>query len=144
MLKSLYCRYKEIILFAVFGVFTTLVNVVAYFISSRLCNLNVVVSTILAWSLAVLFAYVTNRKYVFKSENTSIKSVTMEFGAFISSRFLTGLLDLALMYVFVKLLGQNDVMIKIISNIIIVISNYLLSRLMVFRHHTTNERNESS
>jgi putative flippase GtrA len=138
MFKSLYHKYKEMILFVVFGVFTTLVNVVAYFISSRLCHFNVMTSTILAWSLAVMFAYVTNRKYVFKSENTSIKSVTMEFGAFISSRLLTGLLDLALMYIFVKVLGQNDVMIKIISNIIIVISNYLLSRLMVFRHHTTN------
>lgn len=94
-------------------------------------------STIIAWSLAVLFAYITNRKYVFKSENTTIKVVTMEFGAFIGSRLLTELLDLAIMYVFVKLLNQNDVVIKLISNIIIVISNYILSRLMVFRNHHT-------
>ncbi len=137
MFKSLYHKYKEIILFAVFGVFTTLVNVAVYFISSRVCRINVMASTIIAWSLAVLFAYITNRKYVFKSENTTIKAVTMEFGAFIGSRLLTGLLDLAIMYVFVKLLNQNDVVIKLISNIIIVISNYILSRLMVFRNHHT-------
>ncbi len=139
MFKSLYHKYKEIILFAFFGGLTTLVNVVAYFISSRLCRLNVIASTIIAWALAVLFAYITNRKYVFQSKNTTVKSVTMEFGAFISSRLLTGLLDLAIMYVFVKLLDQNDVVIKIISNIIIIISNYLLSRLLVFKQHHTKD-----
>lgn len=135
MLKSLYIRYKDIILFVFFGGCTTLVNVVSYFICSRIYHLNVTVSTIAAWTLAVMFAYVTNRKYVFKSENTTVKSITIEFGAFLSSRLLTGLLDLTMMYVFVKLLSQNDMLIKLISNIIIVICNYLLSRLMVFKQH---------
>lgn len=135
MLKSLYIRYKDIILFVFFGGCTTLVNVVSYFICSRIYHLNVTTSTIVAWTLAVLFAYVTNRKYVFKSENTTVKSITIEFGVFLSSRLLTGLLDLTMMYVFVKLLSQNDMLIKLISNIIIVICNYLLSRLMVFKQH---------
>lgn len=135
MLKSLYIRYKDIILFVFFGGCTTLVNVVSYFICSRIYHLSVTASTIAAWTLAVMFAYVTNRKYVFKSENTTVKSITIEFGAFLSSRLLTGLLDLTMMYVFVKLLSQNDMLIKLISNIIIVICNYLLSRLMVFKQH---------
>lgn len=66
-LKALYQKYKDIIPYGIFGVLTTLVNVIVYWTSARLLGLGVMPSTVIAWILAVLFAYITNRKWVFHS-----------------------------------------------------------------------------
>lgn len=136
MIIRLYRKYKEAILYLLFGGCTTLVNVVTYYISTRILNINVIGSTILAWCLAVMFAYFTNRKLVFKSENNTAKTILIEFTSFLSCRLLTGTVDLGIMYVFVERLNLNDLLIKIISNLFVIGSNYIASRLLIFKHHS--------
>jgi putative flippase GtrA len=128
-------KYKELILYVFFGGCTTVVNVLSYFICTRMFHMHYLVSTVVAWFLAVLFAYVTNRKYVFMSENKDGKAILIEFISFISCRLLTGFLDVANMYIFVDLLKLNDVLIKIASNMFVIIGNYVASRLFIFKKH---------
>ena len=72
---------KELVLYIIFGVLTTIVNIVVYFFFTKLCGVNYIISNIIAWFLSVLFAYVTNRIWVFESENTNlIKEAVLFFG----------------------------------------------------------------
>ena len=122
-------KYKEALLYIVFGVATTLVNFIAYLVLSKL-NLNVVFSTILAWVLAVIFAFFTNRKYVFNAEeNGFIK----QFLGFFSTRLTTGVMDVLIMFLCVDILGYNDLLIKLLSNILVIILNYIFSKFLVFK-----------
>ena len=127
---SLYKKYKEIIMYLIFGILTTVVNIVVYFIASNVLNINYLISNATAWFLYVLFAYVTNKLYVFES---SSKEFIKEIVAFFSSRLATGILDMFLMWLFVTVASLNDVVVKIFVNILVIIMNYIFSKLFVFR-----------
>ena len=133
MLKGLINKYWDVIPYLFFGVCTTLVNVVVYWICAHPLNLGTMVSTIIAWILAVLFAYVTNRKWVFHSEAHGINEISKEMASFFGCRFATGVVDWLCMFVFVELLNLNDVVIKVVANIIVVVLNYIASKLIIFR-----------
>ena len=114
----------------IFGILTTVVNIVVYFIASNVLNINYLISNATAWFLSVLFAYVTNKLYVFES---SSKEFIKEIVAFFSSRLATGILDMFLMWLFVTVASLNDVVVKIFVNILVIIMNYIFSKLFVFR-----------
>lgn len=133
MIKSLIVKYKDIILYGIFGVLTTLVNIVAYYVCARICGLNTTASTVIAWILAVIFAYITNRKWVFDSKTNSMQGIIKEMSSFFGCRLLTGLMDLAIMVVFVDVLHFNDVVIKCLSNVLVIIINYAASKLLIFK-----------
>lgn len=126
-------KYKSIIMYLIFGVLTTVVNVVTYYLCAHILSIGTVTSSIIAWFAAVLFAYLTNRKWVFDSKQTGFKNITFEIFKFFSCRFATGVVDWVIMYVFVDLLSFNDILIKIIANIIVIILNYVASLLIIFR-----------
>lgn len=130
---ELYDKFKEQILYIVFGVLTTATNIVSFFICTRAFGLGVMTSNIIAWITSVLFAFVTNKIYVFNSRNYSIKFVLKELFDFTISRGATGALDMGLMYLFVSVIHMEDMISKIIINIIVIILNYVLSKLYVFR-----------
>lgn len=129
-MKELLMKYKEIIMYLVFGVLTTVVNIVVYVLSAELLHINYLISNALAWFLSVLFAYITNRKYVFES---SSQNILKEAVSFFSSRLATGILDMVLMWLFVYFNVVNDVIAKVIVNVIVVVLNYVLSKLVVFK-----------
>lgn len=131
-IKKLFNKYKEMILYLFFGGCTTLVNIIAYYICSKI-GIGTAVSTVIAWVLSVLFAYITNRKYVFESKAIGFLTIIKETANFFFCRLATGLLDLAIMVVFVDLLHFNGMTIKILSNIIVIILNYVASKLLIFR-----------
>lgn len=126
-------RFREIILYLIFGVLTTAVNIAVYFICSRAFHFQVISSNIIAWLLSVLFAYLTNRKFVFKSKAVCFSSVLKECMNFFLGRLSTGILDTVIMFVSVDWLAFNDVVMKVLSNIIVIVLNYLISKLVVFR-----------
>lgn len=135
-MKKAYLKYKEMILYIFFGGCTTVVNVLLYFIGTRWLGFGTVVSTLLAWWASVLFAYITNRILVFQSHNRELKAIMLEFAFFVACRLLTGLLDILIMYLFVDRLGWQDMIMKLISNLIIITANYAASRLLIFKKHT--------
>lgn len=132
-LKALYQKYKDIIPYGIFGVLTTLVNVIVYWASARLLGLGVMPSTVIAWILAVLFAYITNRKWVFHSTAVTAAEIRKEIISFFVCRLATGVLDWACMFIFVDLLRLYDVAIKVLANILVIILNYVASRLVIFK-----------
>lgn len=129
-MKNIIQKNKEIIMYLIFGLLTTVVNIVVYYIFSNLLHMNYLFSNAMAWFLSVLFAYVTNRKYVFDSKNNQI---IKEAISFFGSRLATGIMDMVLMWFLVNFNIVNDVVAKVVVNVIVVILNYILSKLVVFK-----------
>ena len=134
-MKKMIIKYKEIILYLIFGVLTTLVSLVSYYLLTATIldpdnALYLQIANILSWICAVVFAYFTNRKYVFESKN---KNKTKEALKFVSSRIITLLLDMLIMGVFVSIIGFDDKIMKIISQIVIIVLNYVFSKIFVFK-----------
>ena len=132
-IRELIMRYRSMILYIVFGAFTTLVNMAAYALCSSVLGIPNVPSTIIAWVLAVSFAFVTNKLWVFDSKSWDGRTLRHEIPAFFSARLLTGLLDVGIMYVTVDVMGWNGMVWKLISNVIVIILNYIASKLFIFR-----------
>lgn len=132
-IKKLYEKYKDVIPYLFFGVCTTVVNVVVYWGCAHPLGLGVMPSTIIAWVLAVLFAFVTNRKWVFHSDKTGTREIAKEMLMFFTCRLATGAVDWICMFVFVDLLGLNDLIIKFCANVIVIVLNYLASKIVIFK-----------
>ena len=132
-MKQLFEKYKDIISYLVFGVLTTLVNIIFYWLCAHLLHLSTVLSAAIAWLAAIIFAYLTNRKFVFHSKAIKKKDILIEVITFFVCRLLTGLLDVVIMHVFVDKFGQPDMIVKIISNIIVILANYVFSKLVIFK-----------
>ena len=127
-------KYKNIIPYAFFGVLTTIVNMVVYWLVAHPLGLSVMVSTVIAWIVAVLFAYVTNRKWVFHSQAESVKEIVREIVSFFACRLATGVVDWVCMFIFVDLLHFSDVIIKACANVLVIILNYVASKLVIFKN----------
>ncbi len=121
---------KEVISYLIFGVLTTVVNIVVYWGLNTGLHVNYLVSNAIAWIVSVLFAYITNRKYVFESQNTSFIN---ELVKFIGARGFTGIMDMILMWLLVDVFLINSMFSKIIVNGLVIVLNYILSKLFVFQ-----------
>ena len=138
-IKYYYKKFKEQINYIVFGIFTTIVNYLVYLGLTRLLNTEVILATIIAWVLAVLFAYITNKKFVFESNSFNFAQITKEIVSFFSLRIVSGIFEVVCMYIFVSVLQFNDIVIKLIINIAVIILNYIFSKLIVFRKISGNQ-----
>ncbi len=136
---DLLIKYKEVILYLIFGVLTTLVNFLTYILLARCFDINQTVSNAVAWIVSVLFAYVTNKIWVFESKSTKAKTVIIEMLSFIGCRVVSGILDIAMFYIMVEKLFMNDIIVKIIISIFVIVLNYVFSKLLIFKN--TNTKN---
>lgn len=130
---KLYKKYKEYILYIIFGGLTTAVNIAAYYIFARVLGVHYMISNAAAWIFSVLFAYVTNKLYVFESRDMGVRFILLEMFKFFGCRGITGLADMGIMYVMVALLSLNDMVVKVVDNVIVIILNYVFSKLIVFK-----------
>ena len=138
-LSELYKKYKEIILYLIFGVLTTIVSlgskyILLFILLDAKDPLQLQISIILSWMIAVIFAYVTNRIFVFNSKN---ENKIKEFISFIIARISTLLLEMFIMWFFVTFLKLDSKMYVIIFTLIyqvaVVIANYILSKLFIYK-----------
>lgn len=129
-------KYKEGILYLFFGVLSTIVNLGTYFIATRVFEINYLVSNVIAWFFAVIFAYVTNKFFVFEVKNVEIKFLIKEFLSFINCRIVSGVTEIVLIYLMVEILCINDFIVKIITNIVVVVLNFIFSKLIIFKKKT--------
>ncbi len=132
-LLELYKKYKEIINYLIFGVLTTVVSIGTYALFTKLFSINYLVSNILSWILAVLFAFITNKLFVFESKSKDKKQVTKEMINFFFFRIISLGIEMIIMYTFVDLLSINDLITKVIAQIIVILSNYIFSKVFVFK-----------
>lgn len=127
-LFGLYDKYKEIVNYLIAGFLTTLVSIISYNLFRFV--VDYILSTILSWIVAVIFAYFINRVFVFRSKD---KRIIREAAKFIGCRLLTLGFEIVFMYVMIDLLKVNDRIAKIIVQFLVVILNYILSKLIAFR-----------
>lgn len=120
---------KEIISYIIFGILTTVVNIVCFKIGEPIFN-NLLITNVIAWFISVVFAYITNAKFVFSdSEDVSFK----QFLSFTASRLATLVIETVLLYVLLDLVHIGSLVSKIISNIVVIVLNFILSKLLVFK-----------
>lgn len=134
---ELFNKYKEIIMYLIFGVLTTVVSLVTYYaLTLTILNpekaMQLQLANIISWIVSVSFAYVTNRKFVFESKS---EDIVKEATSFVGGRVLTLLLDMAIMFIFVTLLHLNDKIFKIVSQVLVIVTNYVISKLFVFKEN---------
>lgn len=136
---KMYKKYEEAITYLFFGFLAFLVNMVAYAAAAWVLGADndnvalVLVATVFAWVVAVLFAYWTNRKFVFKSKIIDKIGMRQEFITFVGARVVTGVMELIIMYIMVDLANVDDLASKFVCNVIVTISNYIFSKLWVFK-----------
>ncbi len=123
----------EKISYLFFGVLTTIINIVVFWIMSSPLKINFMVANVIAWIISVIFAFITNKIFVFKSSTTKFMDLAKEAFSFFFFRVVTLFQDEITMIILVQFLGINGVIAKVISNIFVVISNYFASKLVIFR-----------
>lgn len=134
----MYGKHKEAILYIFFGGLTTLVNLVSYYIITRLILVGnfhdyIELITAITWFISVLFAYVTNKLYVFESNTSGIKELLTEMTKFFSCRIFSGVIDIIFTMLLINILLMNDFLARIFSNILVIIINYIFSKLFIFK-----------
>lgn len=123
-------KLREVSAYLIFGVLTTLVNIISFYIFNNLLNIDYLIANIISWFLSIIFAYITNKNYVFKNnKEDNFKT----FILFISSRLTTLLLDMLFMILLIEKIQISEINSKIIVQIMVVVINYLLSKLIVFK-----------
>ena len=123
---------KEIILYILFWVLTTFVNITTFLLFETLLNYKV--ANIIAFIISIFFAYITNKLYVFESRKTASKYVMLELINFFISRIVTFLIDILLMILLVEILDINSLQSKFFVNIIVIVLNYIISKRVVFKN----------
>ncbi len=132
-IKNIFFKYKEQILYILFGGFTTVVNIVTFTLCADVLNMGTYIANLIAWILSVLFAYITNKLWVFESKTTDIKSLVREITTFTGARLLTLGFDMVIMYVGIDLFHLNKLLMKIVANVVVIVSNYVFSKLFIFK-----------
>lgn len=122
---------KELISYLFFGVCTTAVNYIVFFVLKQWIDYRI--ANAVAWLVSVLFAYVTNKIWVFESHTHNITDILREFTTFIGSRVVSGLFDMGFLILAVEWMGMNEWMAKLIDGVVVVVLNYIFSKLLVFR-----------
>ncbi len=126
-------KYYDILSYLFFGVLTTAVNYLVYLPCYNLFGLSASVSNMIAWVFAVAFAYLTNKPFVFRSHDWSANTVIPELTKFVGSRIASGALETAFIFVTVDMLKWDGNIMKLITSVLVVIINYVASKLLVFR-----------
>lgn len=132
-LKAMVEKHRDVLLYLFFGVLTTVVNYVVYLPCYNVLGLSGSVSNVIAWVGAVAFAYLTNKPFVFRSHDWSAKTVIPELTKFVGCRIGSGALETAIILVTVDWLGWNGNAMKLLTSVLVVVLNYIGSKLLVFR-----------
>lgn len=141
MLIGLLKKYKAPILYVFFGGVTTIINIGVYWLLHDFAGMDSDISNVISWFITVSAAYITNKIWVFESGARTVSAVAKEVAGFFSCRIATGVIDFAIMHVSVEVMGLNGLVFKILSNIIVIILNYVASKLFIFKKADNGEEN---
>ena len=132
-LHALIKKYKDVLSYLIFGVLTTAVNYLIYLPIYNICGVSAAVSNMIAWVGAVIFAFLTNKPFVFHSHDWSAGTVVPELTKFVSCRLASGVLETAILLLTVDWLHWNGNVWKLVTQVMVIIINYVGSKLLVFR-----------
>ena len=123
----------DVVPYLFFGVLTTVVNYVVYLPCLNFLGFSAAVSNCIAWVVAVTFAFLTNKPFVFQSHDWSRKTVVPEFTKFIATRISSGVLETVILLIAVDTLGGNGNIWKLVTQVMVIVVNYVGSKLLVFK-----------
>lgn len=129
---SWYNKIREIVWYCFFGVLTTLINIISFYLLDK-TGMNVYINNFIAWFLSVLFAFITNKIFVFNSKSMKKSVIMKEIISFFFFRILSLGIDMAGMYICISLINLNKMLSKILMNIIVIIANYIFSKIFIFK-----------
>lgn len=126
-------RLWEVVSYLFFGVLTTVVNYAVYYLLTRPLGMGITPASFWAWTAAVFFAFVTNKIWVFHSRAAGLAALARELSAFVAARVFSGAFEIGMMWLFAEVLGLPDMWVKIAASVIVVVMNYVFSKLWIFR-----------
>lgn len=129
---SWYNKYREALLYLFFGGLTTVINILSFYVLRKF-DISIYVSNVIAWVLAVLFAFITNKLFVFESKGKTAKENTKEMVSFFLFRVLSLIFDMGCMYLMIQIFSINELFSKIVSNILVILLNYIFSKVFIFK-----------
>lgn len=131
--KPFYNKHKETLLYLFFGGLSFVLNMLLYYSITELLKINVLISNIITWIIIVAFCFITNKKWVFNDTSSTNKSLLSQIVSFYASRLITLGVEEIILFIFITRLQLNSLIIKIIAQIIVIILNYVFSKLIIFR-----------
>lgn len=141
-IENIIKKYWDILSYLFFGGLTTVVNYLVYYPLYNAFGMSATLSNAIAWAVAVAFAYLTNKPFVFKSNDWSAKVVVPELTKFVACRLGSGAAETAIIFLTVDIVCLNGNVMKLVTSVLVVILNYVASKLLVFRNKD-NQKNAS-
>lgn len=133
-IRALYQKYREAVLYLIFGGLTTVVNYIVYLAAGNLLPVTATtIPNLIAWVVSVLFAYFTNCVWVFRSEARGLASRARELVSFAGARVFTLLLETAILWLAVDVMGLPNLLIKLAANVLVIVLNYVFSKFWIFK-----------
>ena len=141
IIGKLYKKYEELVMYIIVGVCTMIVSLASYYILAKPFGIYYQTANIISWVLAVAFAYVTNKKFVFKSRYSGLSGTAKEMASFVSSRIASLLAEVISMYFFVQICQIDDNIVKLMNQVLVTVLNYIFSKFWVFRKSRKAQEN---
>lgn len=132
--RSLFRKYRELILYVFFGGLTTGVDFGVYWLCTRLGDIGKTAAQTIAVAAAIVFAYVVNKRWVFEDRRRGFAEVAKQFISFASMRVLSGAFQVACVWLLVEQMGLYDMAVKLAVSVVVVLSNYVFSKLLIFKN----------
>lgn len=138
--KQLWETHKELILYVFFGGCTTLINIVSYFACRQVLCMPIVPADVIAWLVSVIFAYVTNKLFVFESKSWRPRLVLKESAEFLAARVFSLGVDVVMLYITVTILDFWELPMKVLTNVVVIVINYIFSKWIIFRKDAARQQ----
>ncbi|MBR1714926.1 MAG: GtrA family protein [Treponema sp.] len=138
-LNPFYKRHKEVLLYLFFGGLSFLVNLGSFMLCASLFDMNELAANVIAWIITVLFVYVTNKLWVFKVELHTHGEFVLQIVSFFVARVGTLVLEEVIIFCFITKLKLNSVAVKVAAQIVVIVANYIMSKLVIFRKKGNEE-----
>lgn len=132
-MKELFHKYKEVISYLIFGVATTIVNIVVFFVCKDVLGIDYKISNAIGWFLSVLFAFFTNKYFVFSSKHEDFRSFIVEMFLFYWYRVLSFVVDMGLMMLMIEMMHISDFWAKMVTQVAVIVLNYFFSKFLIFK-----------
>ncbi len=133
--EPFYKKNKEMLLYLFFGGLSFIVSVATYAFFNVSLGFNVLLANVLSWIITVMFAFLTNRVWVFDSPTNNIKEFIIQMFSFYSGRIVTLIIEEAILVLFIDILGFGSIIVKVVAQVFVILLNYVISKIFIFRKH---------
>lgn len=140
--EGVYKKYKSVLLYLFFGALTTFISIASFWFFGTFMGMNVHVANSVSWICAVTFAFITNKTWVFSSKTKTAGEFFIQARDFYAGRLLTYFVEELILIIFVNLLKLNQDIVKIVAQVVILVLNYIISKLFVFRKKEKKDKDK--